>query len=292
MIIDAHAHLWNKQHGIVNGGPVYDIGGGRSLFGTEIRQMMPPYLTDGINSAERLIANMDYAGVSGAVITQEYIDGNQDAYLLECKRQYGDRLRVCALYEEKPLADISGFDGIKICASRLADRDLLHHIAPFETANAHGKFISIDLADGDEQTGALNEIAQQFPDLKIAIGHFGMVTREGWLEQIRLARNKNVCIESGGITWLFHKEFYPYPSAVEAILEAAELVGFHKLMWGSDYPRTMTAITYKMSLDFIEKTSRIPEESKALLLGGNAKNFYGFGDLAVPERIRNMVEDD
>ena len=292
MIIDAHAHLWNKQHGIVNGGSVHDIGGGRSLFGTEIRQMMPPYLTDGINSAERLIANMDYAGVSGAVITQEYIDGNQDAYLLECRRRYGDRLRVCALYEEKPLADISGFDGIKLCAGRLADRDLLRHTAPFEIANAQGKFISIDLADGDEQTGALNEIAQQFPDLKIAIGHFGMVTRKGWLEQIRLARNKNVCIESGGITWLFHKEFYPYPSAVEAILKAAELVGFHKLMWGSDYPRTMTAITYKMSLDFIEKTSRIPEESKALLLGGNAKNFYGFGDLAVPERIRNMVEDD
>jgi len=63
-------------------------------------------------------------------------------------------------------------------------------------------------------------------------------------------------------------------------------------MWGSDYPRTMTAITYKMSLDFIEKTTRIPEDSKALLLGENAKNFYGFGDLAVPERIRNMVEDD
>ena len=28
MIIDAHLHLWNKQHGMVNGKPVYDIGGG------------------------------------------------------------------------------------------------------------------------------------------------------------------------------------------------------------------------------------------------------------------------
>ena len=41
MIIDAHLHLWNKQHGMVNGKPVFDIGGGKSDFGGVIRQMMP-----------------------------------------------------------------------------------------------------------------------------------------------------------------------------------------------------------------------------------------------------------
>ncbi len=30
MIIDAHAHLWKKQKGIVNGKPVFDVGRGRS----------------------------------------------------------------------------------------------------------------------------------------------------------------------------------------------------------------------------------------------------------------------
>ena len=253
---------------------------------------MTPYMTDGVNSAERLIANMDYAGVSGAVITQEYIDGNQDKYLLACKEQYPDRLKICALYEEKPLWDISSFDGIKICASRLADADLRHHMHPFEVACANGKFISIDLADGAAQTDMLQDIIDRFPELQIAIGHFGMVTREGWRSQIRLAKNQNVFIESGGITWLFHKEFYPYPSAVQAIREAADEVGFEKLMWGSDYPRTMTAITYRMSLDFVEKTAELSPEDKARFLGGNAKQFYGFGDLPVPEKIRNMVEDD
>lgn len=290
MIIDAHAHLWKKQNGIVNGKPVYDIGGGRSDFGGEIRQMMPPYMTDGENSAERFIANMDYAGVSGAVITQEYIDGNQDDYLLQCKKAYPERIKICALYEEKYMGDIEGFDGIKICASRLQDKNLLNHLKPFEIANEKGMFISIDLADGDEQTEMMQEIIEKFPELRIAIGHFGMVTREGWLEQIKLARNENVFIESGGITWLFNDEFYPYPSAVKAIKEAAEIVGYEKLMWGSDYPRTMTAITYKMSLDFIEKTNEISEEEKRMLLGGNAKAFYGFGELDAPKKIKNMVE--
>ena len=232
-----------------------------------------------------------FAGVSGAVITQEYIDGNQDAYLLEAKEKYPDRIKICALYEEKELSSLDGFDGIKICASRLADKNLLKHLHPFEVADKAGKFISIDLADGDEQTKAMQKIIDLFPDLPIAIGHFGMVTRENWLRQIELAKNKNVFIESGGITWLFNSEFYPYPSAIEAIIKAADTVGFDKLMWGSDYPRTMTAITYKMSLDFIEKTDRISESDKALLLGKNAVRFYGFGNLTVPEKVKNMVED-
>ena len=288
MIIDAHAHLWKKQNGIVNGKPVYDVGGGKSDFGGEIRQMMPPYMTDGENSVERFLANMDYAGVSGAVITQEYIDGNQDGYLLECK---SDRIKICALYEEKTLGDVSGFDGIKICAGRLADKNLLNHLEPFRVANDNGKFISIDLADGDEQTEMMQKIIEMFPDLRIAIGHFGMVTRENWLEQIKLAKNKNVFIESGGITWLFNAEFYPYSSAVKAINEAADLVGFEKLMWGSDYPRTMTAITYKMSLDFIEKTPEISVENKKLILGENARKFYSFADIPAPKKVRNIVED-
>lgn len=290
MIIDAHAHLWKKQNGIVNGKPVYDIGGGKSDFGGEIRQMMPPYMTDGENSIERFIANMDYAGVSGAVITQEYIDGNQDDYLLDCKKAFPDRIKICALYEEKEMGYLNGFDGIKICASRLKNKNLLNHLKPFEIANEKGLFISIDLADGDEQTAMMQEIIEKYPKLRIAIGHFGMVTREGWLEQIKLAKNENVFIESGGITWLFNDEFYPYPSAIKAIKEAAEITGFEKLMWGSDYPRTMTAITYKMSLDFIEKTNEFSEEEKRLLLGGSAKSFYGFGDLEIPEKIKNMVE--
>ena len=290
MIIDAHAHLWKKQNGIVNGKPVYDIGGGKSDFGGEIRQMMPPYMTDGENSAERFIANMDYAGVSGTVITQEYIDGNQDAYLLECKKAYPDRIKICALYEEKEMGELEGFDGIKICASRLQDKNLLNHLKPFEIANEKGMFISIDLADGDEQTAMMQEIIGKFPRLRIAIGHFGMVTRDGWQKQIELAKNENVFIESGGITWLFNEEFYPYPSAIRAIKEAAGIAGYDKLMWGSDYPRTMTAITYKMSLDFIEKTNEISEEEKRMLLGENAKVFYGFGEVEAPKKIKNMVE--
>ncbi len=291
MIIDSHVHLWKTQNGRVNGRPVVSLGGGKSNFGGEIRQMTPPYMLNGENTAEMLISNMDYAGVSAAVVTQEEIDGNQDAYLLSAKAQYPDRLQICSLYEEGRPFTLNGFDGVKLCAGRFSTRDLTKHAAVFEAADKAGKFVFAELADGDKQTGSLAELICQFPNLRIVIGHFGMVTRNGWLAQIKLARHKNVRVESGGITWLFHREFYPYPSAVRAIKEAADLCGMEKLMWGSDYPRTMTAITYRMSFDFVQKTDGLTEREKAAFLFENAASFFGFSGLREPVRIRNMVED-
>lgn len=289
-MIDAHLHLWEKQDGRVNGLPVYGIGGGRSMFGGEIRQMMPAYMTDGVNSAERLLANMDFAQVAGAVVTQEYIDGNQDEYLRQVREANPVRIRVSALYEEQPLGDITWADGIKICAGRLADQDLTRHAHVFERAAREDKFVGLDLADGDTQVASLRELAQQYPNLRIAIGHFGMVTRPGWLEQVKLARLPNVYVESGGITWLFNSEFYPYPSAVRAIREAADVCGMHKLMWGSDYPRTMTAITYRMSWDFIDKSPLLTAEEKQLFFHRNAEAFYRFHDLPDMPYVHHMAE--
>ena len=289
-MIDAHAHLWLKQAGKVGGLPVYDLGGGKSQFGEKVVQMLPPYMTDGINSAERFLANMDFAQVGAAVITQEYIDGNQDDYLKEVRRKWPERFRVTCLYEENGIPDTAGADGIKICGGQLQDIDLTKHEAVFRAANERGLFIAIDMADGDAQVGSLREMIQQYPDLRIAIGHFGMVTRDGWEEQIRLARNPRVFVESGGITWLFNDEFYPYPSAVRAILRARDLCGMEKLMWGSDYPRTMTAITYRMSLDFAIKSNLLTEKEKRLFLHENALGFYGFDQVPDLPVIHHMAE--
>lgn len=289
VIIDAHLHLWEKQNGRVNGKPVVGVGGGKSDFGGEVRQMMPPYMDDDKNTVERLIANMDYACVNACVVTQEYIDGNQDAYLLESKVKYPERIKICSLYEENDNYLLEGVDGVKICAGRLADQDLKKLLPLFKEVEAAGKFISIDLADGDAQVEDMEYLIAKCPDLKIAIGHFGMVTTAGWQKQIALAKHENVYIESGGLTWLFHKEFYPYPSAIDAILEARDICGIEKLMWGSDYPRTMTDITYIMAVRFIAETDKLTEEEKKAFLGGNAEKFYGFKGLApLPEKA-NML---
>lgn len=289
IIIDCHVHLWKNQNGLVDGRPVLGLRNGLSDFGGELRQMMPPYLVDNENTIDKLIANMDYACVNGCVVTQEYIDGNQDAYLRKAKREFPSRVMICSLYEETPNYKLNGFDGIKVCASRLADRDLKKLLPLFKEAELNDKFISIDLADGDAQVEDMQYLIDKCPNLRIAIGHFGMVTTRGWQKQIELAKNKNVYIESGGLTWLFHKEFYPYPSAVDAIVEAKNICGIEKLMWGSDYPRTMTDITYIMAVRFIKETNKLTEKEKEAFLGINAKKFYGFKDFLPIAPTKNML---
>lgn len=303
-IIDAHAHLWLRQDTEVDGKRILTLDNGKSYFMGETVQMLPPFLTDGRNTAEAFIANMDYAQVSAAVITQEFIDGCQDEYLQEVQRKYPDRFLCCGLADMRHpgfldscrgLID-SGFRALKIPAQRLitdAGRILLtsdEAMELYRLMSERGVILSIDLADGDTQVAEMEEIIAENPDLKIAIGHFAMVTRPGWQDQVKLARHPNVMIESGGITWLFNDEFYPFAGAVRAIKEAADLVGMDKLMWGSDYPRTIVAITYRMSYDFVVKSAELTHDEKAAFLGKNAARFYGFKDLKHLPYIKNMSE--
>ncbi len=300
-IIDAHAHLWLNVDTVVNGQPIHPLepNRSRSIFFGEERQMLPPYMTDGQNTAERFLSNMDYAQVSAAVITQEFIDGLQNSYLMQVQRQYPDRffcfgmpeLRKAGFCDEADALIQSGFRGIKIPAARLPQQFLNDEmVSMLRLMEQRGGILGIELMDGDAQVGQMEEIIQECPRLKVAIGHFGMVTRPGWLSQIRLARHENVYVESGGITWLFNDEFYPYPSAVRAIKEAADEVGMEKLMWGSDYPRTITAITYKMSYDFVTKSPELTDDEKRMFLCDNAKRFFGFGELKELPYIKNMSE--
>lgn len=303
-IIDAHAHLWLRQDTVVDGLPIRTLANGRSMFMGEERQMLPPFMVDGVNSAEVFLSNMDYAQVGAAVITQEFIDGFQNDYLEDVIRRYPNRFFVCGMCEFRKPGFLEqarrliarGFKGIKIPAQRLLlkeGRVMLNGdemMQMFHLMEQNGVLLSIDMADGDTQVGELEEVIVECPRLKVAIGHFGMVTTPGWTEQIKLARHPHVRIESGGITWLFNDEFYPFRGAVRAIREAAGLVGFEKLMWGSDYPRTITAITYRMSYDFITKSTELSDEEKRLFLGENARSFYGFGKLPELPYIKNMSE--
>ncbi len=287
LIIDAHAHLWKEQNAVVDGQPIHAISSNRSrsmFFGEEV-QMLPPFMIDGHNTAEVLLSNMDYAQVAAAVIVQEIIDGNQDDYLLEVQEKYPDRFLCCGMMGNKRLP----FAAFAMPAHRIKE-SLTTFLPIFKDMEKERKILDICLADDERQIAEFDEIIQECPDLKIAIGHFGMVTTPSWKQQIMLACHKNVMIESGGITWLYNSEFYPYPSAIRSIKEAADMVGMDKLMWGSDYPRTITAITYKMSYDFICKTDEMTHAEKALFLGQNAERFYGFKNLPNLPYIKNMSE--
>ena len=294
-IIDAHSHLWLKQDTTVDGQLICQLepNRSRSLFFGEERQMLPPFMIDGKNSAEVFLSNMDYAQVGAAVVVQEMIDGNQNEYLTKVQQQYPDRFFCMGMAWNLDEADAvceAGLKGIAFPGHRM--HDPLHTLMPvFKMMEEKGMVLSMCLGEDESQIAEMAEVIQECPQLKVAIGHFGMVTTPAFKSQVMLARcGENVMVESGGITWLYNSEFYPYPSAVRSIKEAADWVGMDRLMWGSDYPRTITAITYKMSYDFIIKSKELSEQDKAMFLGENALRFYGFKNLPELPYIKNMSE--
>lgn len=255
--------------------------------------MLPPFMIDGKNTAEVFLSNMNYAQVAGAVVVQELIDGCQNDYLLQVKQQHPDRFfcmgMAFSLEEAQRLYD-AGFKGIAIPGHRV-EESLFTLLPMFQFMEEKGMILSMCLGESEQQIGEMREIIEQCPRLKVAIGHFGMVTTPAFESQVKLALSgKNVMIESGGITWLYNSEFYPYPSAIRSIKQAADWVGMDRLMWGSDYPRTITAITYKMSYDFITKSAELSETDKSMFLGDNAVSFYGFNNLPELPYIKNMSE--
>ena len=308
LIIDAHSHLWLRQDTTWNGLEIRTTHNGRSLFLGEEVQMLPPFMIDGRNTAEVFLSNMDYAQVSAAVVVQEFIDGLQNDYLATVQQRFPDRFFCFGManymndgfYGQAEQLVAQGFRGLAIPAHRLLGKPLTgdEMMRMFRMMEEKGIVLSITLADGNEQVSQLREVIEECPSLKIAIGHLGMANppqspcweNPDWRSQIKLAQHPNVMIESGGITWLYNSEFYPYPSAVRAIRETAGLVGMEKLMWGSDYPRTITAITYRMSYDFITKSAELTDNEKVLFLGSNAHRFYGFGKLPELPYVKNMSE--
>ena len=292
-IIDAHTHLWKKQDTWVDGKRILSLKNGRSIFMDEEVQMIPPFIIDGVNSAEVFLSNMNYAQVGAAVVVQELIDGNQNAYLTEVQQQYPDRFFCLGMawnLDEALAVHAAGLKGIAFPGHRM-QQSLLTLMPIFKYMEENSMVLSMCLGDDEKQINEMKEVIQECPRLKVAIGHFGMVTTPSFQRQVLLAREgKNVMVESGGITWLYNAEFYPYPSAIRSIKQAADWVGMDRLMWGSDYPRTITAITYKMSYDFVSKSTELTDEEKALFLGQNALQFYGFKDLPELPYIKNMSE--
>ena len=255
--------------------------------------MLPPFMIDGRNTAEVFLSNMDYAQVGAAVVVQEVIDGNQNTYLSEVQATYPERFFCMGMawtLEDAKAVLAAGLRGIAFPGHRM--KESLHTLMPiFKFMEEQDMVLSMCLGEDPRQIAEMAEVIQECPELKVAIGHFGMVTTSAFESQVKLAlEGQNVMIESGGITWLYNAEFYPYPSAVRSIRQAADWVGMDRLMWGSDYPRTITAITYRMSYDFLFRSTLLTPDERAAFLGENAKRFYGFKNLPELPYIKNMSE--
>jgi predicted TIM-barrel fold metal-dependent hydrolase len=305
MIVDSHMHIWNHLHGkIGNKTPLVGLSNGMIRIGDKPILGMPASHVDSTARAEWVIGEFDAAGVDAGVVVQEYMDGEQNDYCLEAMKKHPGRFFCHGLPDFfKPSATAkqcdklftAGFHGIKVPAGHLAAAKVRIDDSAFmpiwERMSAEGHIMAIDFSEGQDQVPQLERIIRKLPFLKVAIGHFGMPNRKGWPGQLHLCRYPNVHIECGGIIWLYRHEGYPFPGAIDAILQAAFEVGWSRLMWGSDWPRTMVDSTYRQSLDFVRHSKRLTDDQKTQFLGENAARLYGLSAPKVKRQPAALITE-
>lgn len=180
-------------------------------------------------------------------------------------------VRHCASLEEcQPDARFRG-----ICAS-------LSDCVPAAAPELARRDLTLDLAMRPADFPALLRLAEQFPDLRIAIDHlarpsFQHLPAEDWLRGMEsAARFPNVfCKISGLLT-----EAVPLPWRAAPIRpfvqHALAVFGPRRLMFGSDWPVRLPDVTWKESLAaFTQSIGAQSMEIREQLLGGTATEFYG-----------------
>jgi predicted TIM-barrel fold metal-dependent hydrolase len=299
MIVDAHIHIWERIDGrIANETPVVGLSCGMIRIGQSEMLGMPAYLLDGAARVEYILSEFNAAGVDVGIVVQDYMDGVQNDYVRRAADQFSSRLIAHALPNYWNIEDVvkeaesllsAGYCGLKLPAEHLLGKlrlDDARLMPIWELMEQSQAVLAVDLAEGESQVAEMEFILSHCPRLRVAIGHFGMVNRRGWPGQLRLARWENVYLETGGIVWLYRAEGYPFPGALDAIVRAKAEVGIEKLMWGSDWPRTMIDFTYRQSIEFVRTSDLLTDHDKTLLLGENARHLYRLHE---PPSLRKSV---
>jgi predicted TIM-barrel fold metal-dependent hydrolase len=267
MIIDVHTHIFpdeikNKREGFFDGEAAFKLL--YSLPGSRLA------------GAEELIRNMDHEGVDKSVVfgfpwkTSDYFKRNND-YILNVVERYKDRLIGFSTFyplakdAEKELerclkSGLSGVGELAFYESSISENTIKTFLPIAEIAQTFDVPI---LLHANESVGhyypgkspmTLKEIYDflcSFPDNKIILAHWGGGIFFYYLMKKEVKGVlKNTWFDTAASPYLYDKAIYSI---------STEIVGFDKILFGSDFPLIKPSRYFKemkdtgLSKDVIEK---------------------------------------
>ena len=272
MIIDFHAHVFNddmrtnRAHYIEHD----------SWFGTLYEN--PKHR---LASAEDVVASMETAGVDRTVVMGfPWRDGGMcrehNSYIIDAVGRFPDKLIGFACVQPLDAGDAKeldrclnagmfglgelGPDGQRF---DITDRWVLE--ASVEVLRHHDRPLLAHSSEplGHEYPGKgktypwqLVQLAQNFPDLKIVLAHWGGgLPFYELMPEVRDALH-NVYYDSAASSFLYDPTVFSV---------ATNLIGSQRILWGTDYPLLSQA-------KFLTRVREcnLPEEAEQAILGGNA----------------------
>jgi L-fuconolactonase len=274
-IIDAQVHSYERNH---PGRPWHAVLAG------------PPEVT-----GDQLVTHMDAVGVDGAILVSAFTMYRYDArYAVEVRNKHPGRFalvkpvdpadpgvtEIIAEWKRTP-----GAVGIRMLLARAglvedaADPGLNHVLA---AAARHSLPINLHIAGRLDQG---IELIRRNPDTQVVVDHLGLMQpherpapAEPWAELekvMTLAPCKNVVIKLTGVCTL-SKVPYPFADIWDPLCQLIDAFGVDRCLWGTDWTRAIAFLTWKQGVDAFRTASRVSDEDKAKLMGGNAARVYGW----------------
>lgn len=297
LIIDIHCHVWDEELMLKD---LHDYVVTRAkLFGAD-----PKLVLDG--SAERLVSEMDSAGIDKTVILAldyEFLFRGQITFqeyndrVAEMVAQFPDRLIGFAGIDprrgEKALEELErcteqlGLKGVKLWPLTGFYPDEKDFYPFYKLAEENHIPILCHTGRGPTKTYLkycrptnVDTIAVDFPELKIIMAHIG----EPWVNEALAVAAKNPNVYTDISAWQPVLRFAPVVLC-QTLMEAKMTCGIEKILFGTDWPLFTPVMS---SMDWVNgiKNLKLPpplqmmgmpefsEKEKEKILGKNAQKIF------------------
>ena len=275
LTIDAQVHVYERNH---PGRPWHGVLAG------------PPEVT-----GEQMVAEMDAAGVDGAILVSAFTMYRYDAsYALEVHKRHSGRFALVKPVDPADPAVAEIIEEWKRTPGAVGARMLL--VRSGLATDAADPGLNRVLATAARLSLPMNlhiagrldqgiELIRRHPDTEIIVDHLGLVQpheppvpAEPWAELekvLTLAQHKNVAIKISGACTL-SREPYPYNDIWDPVCRMIDAFGIDRCLWGTDWTRAVNFLTFKQGVDAFRATGRISETDKAKLMGANTARVYGW----------------
>ncbi len=267
-LVDSHLHYWQPST------PSRPWAAGAPEPDTE------PWLV------ERLLAETESAGVTRVVQVVPSLLGYDNRYAFEGAERYPEKIAGVFARIDPLSADMltrlatlraqPKFMGIRLTLFSPVERSWLEDPAPlrplFDEAAKRAFPIAV-FARGLPRE--MMRLAQHYPRTRILVDHMSLDWRhthpfDVWPHVLAMAKVPNIVMKASYLPEASHEEVYPYPRAKLHFRELYDAFGEDRLIWGSNFPPSKVACSYRQSVDFmLDACSYLPQSVQAKIFAGN-----------------------
>ena len=129
----------------------------------------------------------------------------------------------------------------------------------------------------------VRDLARRHPNTQVVIDHVGLTQPfappappDPFAELatvVSLAAYDNVAIKISGACTLSHQPF-PYPDIWEPLGQIFKAFGFNRCLWGTDWTRAVSLLTYEQGVEAFRVTDQLSEAERSALMGGTLAKMY------------------